>query len=91
MRKSQSKPDNKKDLKMKRRSPPKCRNCLNHGLSISVKGHKPYCDYKDCQCNLCLNTKEERCQTAARIAIYRESKRLFESDGMLHNNLYFLV
>ena len=60
-------------------------------MSVNVKGHKQDCVYKDCQCNLCKNTEEERRQTAARIAIYRESKRLFESDGMFYNNLYFLV
>ena len=34
---------------------------------------------------------EERRHTAARIAIYRENQRLLESDGMLYNNLRFLV
>ncbi|XP_046846833.1 integrin beta-1-B-like [Xenia sp. Carnegie-2017] len=76
----QRKSDHTKELKIKRSSPPKCRRCRNHGIFVNVKGNKQNCVYKHCKCNLCMNTEKERRQTAARIAIYRKGKRLFESD-----------
>ena len=53
--------------------------------------NKLHCDYKDFPCDLCKFTDEERRNTRQRIAEFSANKRLFESNGMLHNNLYFLV
>ena len=91
MPKNQKKSVYKKDLEIKRRSPPKCRKCQNHGISVNVKGHKRDCAYINCPCDLCKNTEEVRRFTRERIKQYRARKRLIQSNGMLYNNLYFLV
>ena len=82
MPKNQRKSVHKKDLKIKRKSPPKCRKCKNHGISVNVKGHKLKCNYKHCPCDLCMNTEEVRRITRERIKQYRASKRLVQSNGM---------
>ncbi|CAH8857378.1 unnamed protein product [Trichobilharzia szidati] len=33
---------------------PHCRRCRNHGQSISWKGHKKTCPYRECYCNQCI-------------------------------------
>lgn len=30
-----------------------CRKCKCHGMYFPVKGHKPYCEYKNCECSNC--------------------------------------
>ena len=93
---SQKMPKSKKSVhtehyKIRRMSPLSCRSCRNHGVTVHFQGHKQECVYKDCTCNLCMVAANLRRHTAARIAIYRENQRLLESDGMLYNNLRFLV
>ncbi|CAH8548255.1 unnamed protein product [Heterobilharzia americana] len=33
---------------------PHCRRCRNHGQSISWKGHKKTCPYRECYCSQCI-------------------------------------
>ena len=46
---------------------PHCDRCRNHGLEFPLKGHKPNCPHRNCQCHKCmLNMERKYIQTEIR-------------------------
>nr|BCX65403.1 protein doublesex [Hodotermopsis sjostedti] len=52
-----------------------CRRCLNHGEVNHLKGHKYYCEYRQCYCKKCCRIAEHQRKSAQQIA-YRRAREL---------------
>lgn len=48
-----------------------CVRCRNHGLKVTLRGHKQYCSYASCPCDKCRFTAEQQRQMRLQNAIRR--------------------
>lgn len=54
---------------------PFCSRCRNHGKSAQVKGHKRYCEYRECQCLGCKLVEDRQAVSAKQIKLRRYQKQ----------------
>lgn len=60
---------------------PKCAKCRNHGLHVLRLGHKGCCQYDECECELCKQTKTRNDAMAKTMANERRRKKESVSPG----------
>ncbi|XP_062605539.1 doublesex- and mab-3-related transcription factor 1-like, partial [Saccostrea cucullata] len=59
----------------------RCNRCRNHGYLVELKGHKHFCQYRDCTCQACvlLEKRKEVCRQA--IALRRKQDMVKNANG----------